>query len=101
MFRPLGGRSGTWTHTTQTVNAPAGGPYTTTNNFAWGIGEANSPTESATATDAAGNTSNRTEQPRAKEKSKPPRAPHQSKTNANSTGRQGNLPTNPAGRGPR
>src|SRR2546430_15772265 len=60
VFPALGGTVGTWTHTTQTVNAPAGGPYTTTNNFAWGIGEANSPTESATSTDAAGNTSNAT-----------------------------------------
>src|SRR5207302_735280 len=39
IFPALGGTVGTWTHTTQTVNAPAGGPYTTTNNFAWGIGE--------------------------------------------------------------
>ena len=59
-FPALGGTVGTWTHTTQTVNIPAGGPYVTTNNFAWNAGETNSPTESATGTDAAGNTSNAT-----------------------------------------
>ena len=32
----------------------------TTNNFAWNAGEANSPTESVTSTDTAGNTSNAT-----------------------------------------
>ena len=53
----LGGTVGSWTHTTQTVNAPAGGPYLTTNNFAWNAGETNSPTESVTSTDNAGNTS--------------------------------------------
>jgi large repetitive protein len=58
VFPALGGTVGTWTHTTQTVNAPAGGPYTTTNNFAWSAGETNSPTESVTSTDNAGNTSN-------------------------------------------
>ena len=60
IFPALGGTVGTWTHTTQTVNTPAGGPYLTTNNFAWNAGETNSPTESATGTDAAGNTSNTT-----------------------------------------
>ena len=55
--RLSGGTVGTWTHTTQTVNAPAGGPYVTTNNFAWNAGEANSPTEPVTSTDTAGNTS--------------------------------------------
>src|SRR5207248_378546 len=58
IFPALGGTVGTWTHTAQTVNAPAGGPYTTTNNFAWGIGETNSPSELVTSTDTAGNTSN-------------------------------------------
>ena len=60
VFPALGGTVGTWTHTTQTVNTPAGGPYVTTNNFAWNAGEANSPTESVTSTDNAGNTSNAT-----------------------------------------
>ena len=60
VFPALGGTVGTWTHTTQTVNTPAGGPYVTTNNFAHGAGEANSPTESVTSTDNAGNTSNAT-----------------------------------------
>ena len=60
VFPVLGGTVGTWTHTTQTVNTPAGGPYVTTNNFAHGAGEANSPTESVTSTDNAGNTSNAT-----------------------------------------
>src|SRR6202023_1388576 len=53
----LGGTTGSWAHTGQTVNTPAGGPYVTTNNFAWSAGEANSPTESVTSTDVAGNTS--------------------------------------------
>ena len=60
IFPALGGTLGTWTHTTQTVNTPAGGPYLTTNNFAWNAGETNSPTESVTSTDNAGNTSNAT-----------------------------------------
>ena len=60
IFPALGGTVGTWSHTTQTVNTPAGGPYVTTNNFAWNAGESNTPTESATGTDAAGNTSNAT-----------------------------------------
>ena len=60
IFPALGGTVGTWTHTTQTVNTPAGGPYVTTNNFAWNAGETNSPTESVTSTDNAGNTSNAT-----------------------------------------
>ena len=60
IFPALGGTVGSWTHTTQTVNTPAGGPYVTTNNFAWNAGEANSPTESVTSTDVAGNTSNAT-----------------------------------------
>ena len=60
VFPVLGGTVGTWTHTTQTVNTPAGGPYVTTNNFAWNAGETNSPTESITSTDTAGNTSNAT-----------------------------------------
>ena len=60
VFPVLGGTVGTWTHTTQTVNTPAGGPYVTTNNFAWNAGETNSPTESVTSTDNAGNTSNAT-----------------------------------------
>ena len=60
VFPVLGGTVGSWTHTTQTVNTPAGGPYVTTNNFAWNAGESNSPTESATGTDAAGNASNAT-----------------------------------------
>jgi len=59
-FPALGGTVGSWTHTGQTINAPAGGPYVTTNNFAWNAGEANSPTESVTSTDNAGNTSNAT-----------------------------------------
>src|SRR5439155_27360524 len=57
-FPALGGTVGSWTHTAQTVNAPAGGPYTTTNNFAWSAGEANSPTETVTSTGTAGNSSN-------------------------------------------
>ena len=60
VFPALGGTVGSWTHTTQTVNAPAGGPYVTTNNFAHNAGEANSPTESVTSTDVVGNTSNAT-----------------------------------------
>ena len=60
IFPALGGTLGSWTHTTQTVNTPAGGPYVTTNNFAWNAGETNSPTESVTSTDNAGNTSNAT-----------------------------------------
>ncbi len=60
VFPALGGTVGSWTHTTQTVNTPAGGPYVTTNNFAWSAGETNSPTESVTSTDNAGNTSNAT-----------------------------------------
>src|SRR3954471_15408576 len=60
VFPALGGTAGTWTHTTQTINTPAGGPYLTTNNFAWNAGETNSPTESVTSTDTAGNTSNAT-----------------------------------------
>ena len=57
IFPILGGTVGGWTHTTQTVNTPAGGPYVTTNNFAWPAAETNSPTEAATSTDNAGNTS--------------------------------------------
>ena len=57
IFPALGGTLGSWTHTTQTVNTPAGGPYVTTNNFAWNAGEANSPTESVTSTDVVGNNS--------------------------------------------
>ncbi len=38
VFPALGGTVGGWTHTTQTVNTPAGGPYVTTNNFAWPAG---------------------------------------------------------------
>src|SRR6202043_1928731 len=57
IFPALGGTTGSWTHTTQTVNTPAGGPYLTTNNFAWTAAETNSPTEAITATDNAGNTS--------------------------------------------
>ena len=59
-FPALGGTVGSWTHTGQTVNTPAGGPYVTTNNFAWTAGETNSPTESVTSQDTVGNTSNAT-----------------------------------------
>ena len=60
IFPVLGGTVGGWTHTTQTVSTPAGGPYVTTNNFAWPAAESASPTESVTSTDVAGNTSTAT-----------------------------------------
>ncbi len=60
IFPTLGGTTTNWTHTTQTVTTPAGGPYTTTNNFAWTAGATSAPTESITSTDNAGNTSTAT-----------------------------------------
>src|SRR5205085_10290340 len=60
IFPPLGGTVGTWTHTAQTVNAPAGGGYVQAYNLARVAGGVQSPAESTTSTDAAGNTSNAT-----------------------------------------
>ena len=56
-FPALGGTATGWTHTTQTVSTPAGGPYATTNSFAWSAGATSSPTEAVTGTDGSGNTS--------------------------------------------
>ena len=54
-FPALGGTTTGWSHTTQTISAPVGGPYVTTNNFAWNAGTSSGPTEGAVATDKATN----------------------------------------------
>src|SRR5262249_42868639 len=53
-FPTLGGTTGGWAHTTQSV--PGGGPsFTSTNGFAWPAGETASPTEALSVADAAAN----------------------------------------------
>ncbi|HEY5059542.1 MAG TPA: hypothetical protein VII51_11060, partial [Gaiellaceae bacterium] len=54
-FPALGGTTTGWTHTTDTQTTPVGGPYVTTNNFAWAGGTSSAPTEIVTATDNATN----------------------------------------------
>ncbi len=54
-FPVLGGTTTGWTHTTQTLTTPVGGPYVTTNNFAWGAATSSAPTEAVTDTDNATN----------------------------------------------
>jgi large repetitive protein len=59
-FPVLGGTTTGWTHSAQTVITPTGGPYTTTNNFAWTEGTSSSPTDGVSSADNAGNTSSTT-----------------------------------------
>ena len=82
IFPALGGTVGGWTHTTQTVNTPAGGPYVTTNNFAWPAAETNSPTEAVTSTDNAGNTTPPPPSPSPTTPPHPPAAPSPSTASA-------------------
>ena len=60
VFPALGGTTTGWTHTTETLTTPVGGPYDTTNNFAWTAGTSSSPTEGVVATDKATNTTTKT-----------------------------------------
>ena len=60
VFPALGGTTTGWTHTTQTVTTPAGGPYVTTNNFAWTNPTTSGPTEAVVGSDVAGNTATTT-----------------------------------------
>ncbi len=56
-FPALGGTTTGWTHATQTVSTPAGGPFATSNAFSWSEGTTSAPTVAVTSTDVAGNTS--------------------------------------------
>ncbi|HTZ05343.1 MAG TPA: hypothetical protein VMB53_06270, partial [Gaiellaceae bacterium] len=59
-FPALGGTTTGWTHTTQTVTTPAGGPYVTTNNFSWTAGTTSGPTEGVVGSDNATNSATTT-----------------------------------------
>ena len=59
-FPALGGTTTGWAHTNQTVSTPAGGPYVSTNSFAWNAGTVSSPTEGVQAADNAANTATTT-----------------------------------------
>ena len=53
-FDALSGTTTGWTHTAQTINTPAGGPYVSTNSYSWVAGTNSSPTVTVTGYDAVG-----------------------------------------------
>ena len=53
-FAALGGTTTGWTHTAQSINTPAGGPYVSTNSYSWVAGTNSSPTVTVTGFDAVG-----------------------------------------------
>ena len=58
-FNTLTGTTTGWTHTTQSINTPAGGPFVSTNSYAWAAGTNSSPVAPVDGFDAVGNIGDR------------------------------------------